>query len=168
MNLKILLFSCVLSCSVFIMQAQTLSNKVVASGGSYSTASWGSLSATVGEAAITRLSSTNVSLLQGFQQPTSGLAGITASKNSALISSVYPNPASSQVFLEINLPNTTNISYKIFDMSGKELLSGNFTAEAFQTSVKKLDMADLSNGMYLISLFAGSESIQNTKIQIIH
>ncbi len=167
MNLKILLLSVVLYCALFKAQSQSLSNKVVATGGSYSSAAWGSLSATIGEGVITTVPSANLTLLQGFQQPTSGLAGINV-KNAALISTAYPNPAANQVYLEITLPESSAISYKIFDMSGKELMSGNFIAEAMHTTSRKLDVSDLSNGMYLIALSADAQSIQNIKIQINH
>ena len=167
MNLKIL-FLFFMSCIFFKVQSQSLSNKVVATGGSYSTASWGSLSATIGEAAITTFSSTGVTLLQGFQQPTSGLAGINASKKSVWITTAYPNPAINQVFLELTLAVNSTVTYKIFDMNGKELLIGNFITEAMHTTIKKLDVAGLSNGMYLISLYNNGESIQNIKIQINH
>ncbi len=168
MKLKIfLLFFFAVSISLSL-QSQTLSNKVVASGGSYSTAAWGSLSATVGEAVISTLSSANAKLSQGFQQPTSVASGITSSSSKVVIASAYPNPASNEIFLEVTLPTTAMVTYKVFDLNGKELITGNFTADALHTTIQKLNLENASNGMYLISLFSNIENIQNIKIQINH
>jgi hypothetical protein len=53
-------------------------------------------------------------------------------------------------------------------MNGREITTGNFTVEAMQTSVQKMDVAELSSGMYLITLYADAGNIQNTKILINH
>ncbi len=148
------------------MQSQTLSNKVVASGGNYSTASWGSLSATIGEAAVTTLSATNVKLSQGFQQPTSAPVGITFVNAKVIRANAYPNPALNEVFLEVNLPSVALVTYKVLDMNGKELVTGNFMADAQYPSIQKLDFSGISNGMYLITLSSNQENLKNIKIQI--
>lgn len=168
MNLKIQLLCIVMCCVFFKTQSQSLSNKVVATGGSYSTAAWGSLSATTGEVATATLTSANVKLLQGFQQPTSGLSGITANLNAAPITSLYPNPANSEVFLEFTFPSIAFITYKMYDMNGKELLSENLTTEPMHTTIRKLDISGLSSGIYMLSMYADAESIKNFKIFINH
>jgi len=147
--------------------SQTLSNKVIASGGAFSTASWGSLSATLGEALITTLPSTNLTLLQGFQQPSSGLSGITVHQeiNSFL---VYPNPARNEVILEITPDMTSDISYMIFDIRGKEIIHDNFRAEALISNSKKIDVAFLCNGIYLVQINIGHDFVQNIKILVSH
>ncbi len=166
MNLKIPLLLFVIFCFSQHVNSQTLSNRVIATGGSFSTASWGSLSATIGEASITTLTSSTVSLLQGFQQPTSGFAGITAVTTKIITANVYPNPSKNDVYLEVTLPEMTNITYKVFDLNGKELYSGNFNADALHTTTEKLDFSRFSNGMYLITLYSNDERLQNFKIQI--
>lgn len=166
MNLKFYIFLFLMFTLSITIRSQTLSNKVIASGGSYSTASWGSLSATVGEAMITTSSASGTTLLQGFQQPTSGLAGITASSTKVLLASVYPNPSSNTVYLEVNLPNTVPVHYTVYDMNGKALMNGDFTADAMHATTQKLDFSSLSSGMYLISISSNQELIQSLKIQI--
>ena len=157
MNLKFYIFLFLMFTLSITIRSQTLSNKVIASGGSYSTASWGSLSATVGEAMITTSSASGTTLMQGFQQPTSGLAGITASSTKVLLASVYPNPSSNTVYLEVNLPNTVPVHYTVYDMNGKALM---------HATTQKLDFSSLSSGMYLISISSNQELIQSLKIQI--
>jgi hypothetical protein len=155
-------------CSFFKVYSQQLSNTVISAGGNYSSASWGSISATMGEAVITTISASNFTLTQGFQQPQQGGVGIPSVKNSTPLIALYPNPANSELFLELTMPYASAINYKIFDMNGKELLSGNFTADAMHTTLKKINAENLSSGMYLVSVNAGSENIRNIKIQVSH
>ena len=104
--------------------------------------------------------------MQGFQQPTSGLAGITATNAKVLMASAYPNPSSNTVYLEVNLPSFSLVHFTIYDMNGKALMNGDFTADALHGTIQKLDFSSLSSGMYLIAISSNQESIQNLKIQI--
>jgi len=165
MNLKLPLFIFIFSFVFYSSFSQTLSNKVIANGGSFSSASWGSLSATIGEAVITTLPSANLTLLQGFQQPTSGLAGIY-SHVQPLKAIIYPNPATTALTLEITLPIASNITYKIFDVNGKQLNNDVFSVDASHPTLKTIDVNDLCNGFYLLTLNDDSGIFQNFKIQI--
>ena len=51
------------------VNAQTISNKVIANGGGYSSAGGYSLSYTIGETITTTLSNGGYVITQGFQQP---------------------------------------------------------------------------------------------------
>jgi hypothetical protein len=168
MNTKISGLLLMALCMGFTAFSQTLSNTVVAASGSYSTASWGSLSATVGEASISTLTATGTILTEGFQQPEANLTGITSLKKSLVSASVYPNPAAGNFYLEVTLPSSANITYKIYDMAGKEVRNGGFAADALHTTITKIDASTLSSGMYMIALQNGESALQNFKIQINH
>lgn len=150
------------------IHSQSLSNRVIATGGSFSTASWGSLSATIGEATINTLTSSTVTLLQGFQQPTSGLSGITNIAPKLITATIYPNPSQGNIYLEVTLPASSTLTYKIFDLNGKELQAGEFTADALHTTIQKLNCSGFSSGMYLLSLSSNEVPLQNFKFQINH
>jgi len=160
---SIIIFFTFCTATVF---AQTLSNKVFASGGSFSTAAWGSLSATTGEAVINTFPSANLILTQGFQQPVSGLTGLYA-HDQQFKALLFPNPASSSLKLEISLPFTSTVAYSIFDINGKQVKVGEFNAEGGQLSAVILDVDQLSNGFYLLCL-NHPDFIQNFKFQVNH
>ncbi len=166
MNLKVTLLMVVTICIAPFAQAQSLSNKVFASGGSYSTASWGSLSATIGEALITTSSASGTTLMQGFQQPTSGLTGITALPKQNQYASAYPIPGHDLLNLEVNLNESATVQFKIYDLSGKEITQGVFLTDANHQTIQQIDISKMSSGMYLLILSQNEQFIQNIKIQI--
>ncbi|UCG28339.1 MAG: hypothetical protein JSV24_02975, partial [Bacteroidales bacterium] len=69
MRLGSIFFILLLAAAYPDLYAQQLSPTVVSSGGSYSSAGGYSISATIGEIAVTTLQSGNYTLTQGFQQP---------------------------------------------------------------------------------------------------
>lgn len=166
MNLKVTLLMVAIFCIAPFTQAQSLSNKVIASGGSYSTASWGSLSSTVGEALITTSSASGTTLMQGFQQPTSGLAGITALPLQHQYASAYPIPGHNLLNLEVNLDVNATVQFKIYDLSGKEITQGAFLADANHQTIQQIDISQMSSGMYMLILSQNEQFLQNIKIQI--
>lgn len=168
MKVKSLLLFFVSLIAAVSMQAQSLSNKVVASGGNFSSATWGSLSSTLGEPVITTATATGLSLTQGFQQPGNAPVGITANKLSVVSSTLYPNPASKAAWLELTLPEAASVTYHVYDMNGRDLLTGTMACDAMHTSVQKLNLESFSNGMYMVSLYTGAGLLQNFKVQILN
>lgn len=65
--------------------------------------------------------------------------------------SVFPNPASGDVFVNINAANLENINVKITDVMGKVI------AEASENSAAnmKFDLSEQSNGMYFVEVKSG-------------
>ena len=59
---------------------------------------------------------------------------------------VYPNPTESSFYIETESKYLGAI-FSIFSMTGEELMKGNLDSE-----VTKLNLSDLSNGLYLISI----------------
>lgn len=64
---------------------------------------------------------------------------------------VYPNPFNNQLTVNVR---TNNWNYKIIDMTGKMILSGNS-----QQSQEKLDLYSLDNGVYFIQIAIGGNTI---------
>lgn len=113
--------------------------QVIASSGNYSTASWGSISATVGETIIETFGpATNITITQGFQQPSSsitlglsltdvetnlscngaddGTATITVLSGSAPFTYVWTPNVSSTNFADSLAPGT--YTYTVTDNNG--------------------------------------------------
>ncbi|MNS31293.1 Protease 1 precursor [compost metagenome] len=64
---------------------------------------------------------------------------------------IYPNPViSDNVQLQYNLPNTGNLYITVYDVSGKTV----YQTEVLKTQsgVRKLDLGNLPNGMYLVKV----------------
>ena len=83
-----------------------------------------------------------------------GVASVYGSANTSNIQpksndinyKVYPNPTESSFYIETESKYLGAI-FSIFSMTGEELMKGNLDSE-----VTKLNLSDLSNGLYLISI----------------
>jgi len=59
--------------------------------------------------------------------------------------SLYPNPASDQVWLDWDDSSLSNLDWKIFDLNGEKLLQGNLPF-----GEKMISLSALANGIYMI------------------
>ena len=60
---------------------------------------------------------------------------------------VYPNPCSEYIRLDVQFEQSSSLSYKLYDFSGKMLLSKEMPVQA--TSFQEvIDLSDLAPGMY--------------------
>ena len=57
---------------------------------------------------------------------------------------LYPNPVKDQLHLQYS--NSSLVTYKIYDLLGRELLKGEFSHE------KEIDLSVFANGTYVIKL----------------
>jgi hypothetical protein len=77
---------------------------------------------------------------------TSGFSVLGIAKENLLNFVMYPNPSTD--FLTIQLPSgSTQANVSVFDLSGRELRSSKITS-----SINKVDVKDLSTGMYLLRI----------------
>lgn len=75
-------------------------------------------------------------------------ASVNGLSNTDLIA-IYPNPAGNQLYIKsTNTNNTEKLNYRIFDKTGKTLLTGNMEGAA----ETKVDIAKLPADIYLIEL----------------
>lgn len=66
--------------------------------------------------------------------------------------SLYPNPASNELNVSISSP-TQNISGKVIDISGREVMN-------YNNVIEKIEVSALSNGMYILDLSIDNKSYQ--------
>jgi hypothetical protein len=71
---------------------------------------------------------------------------------------VYPNPASQNTQISIQLENETMVSFIIFDKDGNEVMNLNAEHSAAGIYSRTIDVSDLTNGLYLIKINAGEKS----------
>lgn len=106
--------------SIPVMAQTNLTRSVMASGGQEFKNDQIHLSATIGEVMVTTLSTENLVLTQGFQQPEK--EDFTSSYQSPdLVESLssFPNPASERIYVDITAKKEDDYHVEIFDLLGK-------------------------------------------------
>jgi hypothetical protein len=84
----------------------------------------------------------------------------TAGNNDLYVNlSVYPNPASTSVLVNLNKPESSY--YRIYDLSGISVKIGNFSSDG------KLDVSELQIGSYLLVVYYGNQR-KTIKLMIAH
>ncbi len=71
---------------------------------------------------------------------------------------VYPNPASHNTQISIQLENEATVSFIIFDKDGNEVMNLDAEHSAAGLYSRTIDISDLNNGLYLIKIIAGEKS----------
>ncbi len=69
---------------------------------------------------------------------------------------VYPNPVTTILQVEQNLPGA--LSYKILNITGREILNG-----TLRGAKKQINVVSLSEGVYFLQLFEGSKALGQQK-----
>ena len=72
--------------------------------------------------------------------------------------SMYPNPVRSQATLSFELKNSNNVSYQVFDMTGRMVMNqnmGNMSAGSHQVTI---NAENLSAGSYILRLSQGAKN----------
>jgi len=139
------------------LQAQTSVN---ATGGDAS-GSGGSVSYSVGQVVYTTNTGTNGSVAQGVQQPyeISVVTGLEEAKGITLSVTAYPNPTTDYLTLRIDEFEISNLSFQLYDMSGKLLQSEKITGN--QTSIV---MSNLVPANYFVKVTQGNKEVKTFKI----
>ncbi len=142
-----------------------LERQVISSTGNYIDAGTIIATSTVGEAVIPTFLQSTLIVTQGFQQPISdtntidifSTVGINDIQPLGAIISVYPNPTSSKIILDITLKIESDISIQIYNALGQSLSTqSNITIQG--NTKRELDFTAYAVGNYYIHL----KSTENT------
>jgi len=140
------------------LQAQvSLVNSVIASAGDYQSNGTISLSWTLGEVAVTTLSSGNYTLTQGFQQ--SWDLGVKV-ENIKFDWSVqaYPNPVKEHLNIKFTLDKPGKFSIEIMDITGKKILIKK--AQTINPNqILELDLSQYKHGIYLLQVYSTDQKL---------
>lgn len=132
---------------------------IVASGGN-ATGSGGSSSYSVGQVVYTNAVGSNGSTNQGVQQPIEIFAlGTNDFPEISLAMSVYPNPTTALVNLNIQNYNSENITYQLFDLNGRSIQNNKILQKETQISLE-----NLSNAIYFLTVSDNNKSLKTFKI----
>jgi len=141
MNKYFFLFLLAISVTAY---SQDLPQQVVASAGDQYTNASASVSWTVGELVIATLSSSSVTLSQGFQQGNLTVNTLVDQDMLDFNLKAYPNPVIDILILETDEKQQM---YQVINMQGEVVLNGNITAV-----LQEIDFTNLPNGVYLLSV----------------
>jgi hypothetical protein len=140
------------------LQAQTA---VPATGG-HASGSGGTVNYSVGQVVYTtNTGGSNGTVAQGVQQPfeISVVTGLVEAKGINLSVSAYPNPTTDFLNLKVENYNNTNLSYQLFDISGKLLETKKITGN--ETSIV---MSNLVLATYFVKVTEENKEIITFKI----
>lgn len=77
---------------------------------------------------------------------------------------VFPNPASGRVFLEINGSYASELVAEVFDFTGKMVIRQTLNVQAYGTM---LDVSALENGIYTIRVLGDNTDLGATLLQVV-
>lgn len=135
--------------------------EAVSTSGGDAAGSGGTLSFSVGQVTYTTNIGTDGSVAQGVQQPyeISIVTEIEEAKEISLSFSVYPNPTTN--FLKLNIGNYTNenLNYQLYDGSGKIIESTKVNSN--ETSIF---MENTARGIYFLKITENNKVVKTFKI----
>lgn len=130
-----------------------------AAGGDAS-GSGGSASYSVGQVAYTYISGTSASSNQGVQQPYEFFTtGIDNVRQISLSMTVYPNPSQSIVNLKVEDQMWENLTFQLYDVSGRLLLTQKVTG-----ALTVVPMQYLAGGSYLLKVSDPEKTVKTFTI----
>lgn len=141
MNKYFFLFLLAISVTAY---SQDMPQQVIGSAGDQHTNASASVSWTVGEVTTATLSSSSVTLSQGFQQGNLTINTLVDQDMLDFNLKAYPNPVIDILLLETNEKQQR---YQVINMQGEVVLIGNITAV-----LQEIDFTNLPNGVYLLSV----------------
>jgi len=143
-----------------------LSPTVLSSAGGYNEAGGISLAWTMGELAVSTLSTTGMILTQGFQQPfllDIGDAIDDPEFNWSV--NAYPNPVSDILNLRFNLDKTMDLQLELYDITGKKLTIKKLPS-IMPGGRETLDFSGFREGIYILKITSEKQKVRKIyKIQ---
>lgn len=78
---------------------------------------------------------------------------------------VYPNPALDEVFVELDLVSGSDVSYFLYDNTGRMVKSKGFGSTPAGFTRNQFNVSNLANGLYILNIQIGDETVAR-KLQI--
>jgi hypothetical protein len=133
--------------------------EVVTTAGSYVETSSGSLNWTVGEAVIETITNGTNTLTQGFQQSKLTVTAITDLKDSRIELSVYPNPTSDFLSIEVKTDKQRDLLLRLFDLNGRLIL-----LKKMAGNKQTINMQNYSPATYILKVTEANKEIRTYQI----
>lgn len=132
-------------------------------GGGDSSDTGGSVAFSVGEVVYTQVVSIGGQSNQGVQHAYDSYVGIEEGSSLDAVLSLFPNPASTTVTLDIADLASGSYTYSLFDMTGKTL-----EVRAAQAGQNPIDIRGLASGTYLLNVQKETGGQKSFRLVIVH
>lgn len=138
-----------------------MAQETVSTSGGNATGSGGSASYTVGQVAYTQQSSTSGSVSAGVQQgyEIAVVNNIGSALSNGIDCKAFPNPAVNQLILTVTTENISGLSYGLYDMNGKLIVSDKVNANSVSVNMEKI-----SSATYFLKIIRNKIEIKTFKI----
>ncbi|MBN2730348.1 MAG: T9SS type A sorting domain-containing protein [Bacteroidales bacterium] len=133
--------------------------ELVSNSGAYFSNSSGSLAWSVGEAVIATISDGTDTLTQGFHQSKFIFTDISESQLEGISVSVFPNPTTENISIEIESADLKGFSYTLLDQHGKLLRNKEITDK-----ITEVDMLNHPAATYFVSVYKDGISVKTIQI----
>jgi len=145
---------------VYLSFTQINAQEAIAASGGNASGSNGSTSYSVGQVVYTTDYGTTGSVMQGVQQPyeIQTLLGID-NFNISLELSVYPNPTTNVLYLQVKKPDFEAIQYQLYDINGRLLENNRITTTSTIIQMDKYPM-----DVYLLKVLDNNKEVKTFKI----
>ena len=151
-----LTFLCAIFSTFFSANAQTAN---VTSGGT-ATGTGGTSSYSIGQVVYSNATGTGGSVNQGVQQPYEFFTlGNDDFQEINLLMTVYPNPTTSSINLNIQNYDLENLSYELFDINGRQIQNQKITLT--ETSIQ---LENLASAIYMLQVLDNNKLLKTFKI----
>ncbi len=118
-----------------------------------------------GEVATLTLVHSDVVLTQGFKQPFSGILFTTVTEAvSAIRVSMYPNPATDHVNINIRDPLTSTANIRMLEAGGRLVREASVTASPGSEIHFRIPVYDLTPGIYFLQISTEGKKVENLKL----
>ena len=144
-----------LSLGLTSLQAQ---QATTATGGNAS-GSGGTVSYSVGQIAYTTNTGSNGSVAQGVQQPYEISVGFDDAQEMNLNLTTYPNPTTNFLTLNVGNYTTENLTYQLFDISGKLIESKKITS-----TTETINLENFAIATYFLKVSNNNKEVKTFKI----
>lgn len=151
MKHRILIFVFITICSIDFTAAQSISQQVISSVGTFSTNSGYSLSSTTGESAAKTLEEGTIILTQGFQQTYDLTTSVIKVKDFGAEILIFPNPTLGVLF--VKAPKglfLEKLNFYLTDVTGRTIDSE--IGKTWNGNMWELNLTELANGSYYLSI----------------
>ncbi|UPT67567.1 MAG: T9SS type A sorting domain-containing protein [Sphingobacteriales bacterium JAD_PAG50586_3] len=129
-----------------------IDHQAISNAGEFYSGSWGSLSVNIaGEPVLETISGGNVLITQGFEQPEFKTVGIISLPANAPQINLFPNPATNKVNIAFDLTNAGKLSFRMFDMAGREL-AGFTKGSQLGQQTETINLDGISQGLYMLNI----------------
>ncbi|MEM7375137.1 MAG: T9SS type A sorting domain-containing protein [Bacteroidota bacterium] len=132
--------------------AQSLERFVIGSAGMYTENDSMAFDMTVGEAVTASLQSGTIILLQGFHKGGEGMTTSIDPQEVAMDYSLYPNPTTDRIFLQLTAEKAVSIQIRLLDIQGKQTDIPVQQYDRLRQLRTEMNLAHLPAGIYVLQI----------------